>query len=78
MEETLKCLKIGPERSNALWDILLAIEEKAKMLAGSTLTMKSVRLQAEYMMSTRQELPSMEPPWTSVYIGEGLFLPSRA
>lgn len=35
MEEGLKCLKIGPKRSNALWDILLAIEEKAKMFAVS-------------------------------------------
>lgn len=41
MEEVLKNLKIGPKilarRSNALWDILLATEEKAKMLTGSTL-----------------------------------------
>lgn len=54
MEKALKILHIGTKilarRSNALWDILLATKEEAKMLAGSTLITKSIRLQSEYMV----------------------------
>lgn len=54
MEEALKALKIGTKvlarRSNAIWDILLAMEEAMKTLAGSILTMKMLRqLQMKYM-----------------------------
>lgn len=53
MEEALKALNISAKvlarRSNACWDILLAIEEAAKALAGCTLTTKNMRLQTEYM-----------------------------
>lgn len=48
--------------SNALWDVLLATEEEAKMLAGRTLTTKTVRLQTEYM-GTRQTESTVW--WTS-------------
>lgn len=58
--ETLKSLKIGPKilarRSNEPWDILLATEEKAKMLAGSTLAIKSVSLQTEYKGARRTNI----------------------
>lgn len=53
MEEALKNLNIAPkvlaESSNAMWDVLLATEDKAKKLTGSILTSKSVRLQTEYL-----------------------------
>lgn len=53
MEEALKSLKMGPNilarMTNALWDIFLLTEDEAKMLAGSTLTTKSVRLQTKYL-----------------------------
>lgn len=42
MEKVLESVKIGTKilaRSNALWDILLATEEEAKMLARSTLAL---------------------------------------
>lgn len=39
MEEMLKSLEIGPKflakRSNAMWDVLLAKEEKARQLASN-------------------------------------------
>lgn len=57
-------------RSNALWDVLLATEDEAKILAGSTLTTKRVRLQNEYM-GTRQTKITVR--WTLVGIGWGLF-----
>lgn len=53
MEEALKTLNIGAKilsrRSSMMWDILLASEEAAKALAGSTLTTKMLRLQTKYM-----------------------------
>lgn len=63
MEEALKCLEIGPKilarKSNALWVILLATDEEAKQLAGSTLATKSVRLQTEYIGTRRKKVTSM-------------------
>lgn len=48
MEEEMNSFSIVPSilvrRSNAMWDILLGISEEAKVLAGSNLTIKSVRL----------------------------------
>lgn len=49
MEEVLKSLNIAPKvlarRSNTMLDILLATVKEAKILAGSILTSKLVRLQ---------------------------------
>lgn len=36
-----------------MWDVLLATEQEAKQLAGSSLTMKTLRLQIEYMSTRR-------------------------
>lgn len=49
MQETLKNLNIVAKRNNAMWDILLGIEETAKGLAESILTINSLRMQIEYM-----------------------------
>lgn len=55
MDEALQTLNVVPnvlsKRSNTMWDILLATEDKAKRLAGNIgrLTTKSVRLQSECM-----------------------------
>lgn len=60
MEEALKALKINPKvlarRTNALWDILLATEQQAKVLAGSVLITKSLCLQTEYMGTRRTKV----------------------
>lgn len=49
MEEAVKSLQIKPKflakRSNTMWDITLPNEKEAKMLAGSVLMSKLVRLQ---------------------------------
>lgn len=53
MEEALKSLNIGAkvlaQHSNAMWDVLLQTEDAAILLEGSILTMKTARLQTEYM-----------------------------
>lgn len=53
MEETLKSFSIASKilarRSNAIWDILLATIEEAKVLAEGILTTKPLRLQIEYL-----------------------------
>lgn len=70
MEETLKSLLIAPKilmkRSNSIWDSLLATEEETKLLAGSILTTKAIRLQTEYM-GIRVTLYGF--PWTSLRTG---------
>lgn len=46
-------LKTGPKiltrRSNAWWDILLATEQRSRHVAENILTIKTARLQIEYM-----------------------------
>lgn len=49
MEEAIKEAKVLARRSNAMWDILLVTEERAKSLAGSILTSKTLRFQTEYI-----------------------------
>lgn len=52
MEEALQSLNIATKivnHSNAMWDILLVMEEAVKELAGSILTTKSVWIQMEHM-----------------------------
>lgn len=55
-------------RSNAIWDILLAIEEEARRLAGSTLTTKTVS-KRNIWIQDGQILPSMDSRWTLGRIG---------
>lgn len=65
IEEALKYLKIAPKIltkwSNAMWDILLALEEEAKNLAGIILMTNSLWLQIEYIGT--YQLPCMVYPW---------------
>lgn len=60
MEETLKSLHIGAKmlirKTNAMWNILLANENKAMTLADSILTTKSVRIQTECMGTHRTRI----------------------
>lgn len=58
LEEALKSLNVGPKilakRSNALWNILLALKEEVKQLVGSIVSTKSARQElrlTEYMGS---------------------------
>lgn len=49
MEEALKTLKIGSKFLTRRCNAILLPTEEAKMLAGNTVTTKSVRLQTEYL-----------------------------
>lgn len=60
MGVALKSLNIMPkilaQRSNAIWDILLATMEESKALDGSILTTKWVRLQTEYLDTRKTKI----------------------
>lgn len=60
MEDALKTLHIIPKvlarKTNALWDILLPTEQQARDLAGSVLNTKTLRLQTEYIGTSRTKI----------------------
>lgn len=59
MEKVLKSVNIGVKllvrRSNAMCDILL-VSEESRMLAGSIITTKIVRMQTEHMGTQRTKI----------------------
>lgn len=60
MGEAIKRLNIGTKvlarRDRAMWDILLASEDAANLLAWSTLTTKLLRRQTEYLGSRKTKV----------------------
>lgn len=67
MEREMYSFSIVPNilarRSNATWGILLGISKEAKVLAGCTITTKSVRLQMECLGTRKTKIKLHECHW---------------